>query len=139
MHFIPATYTGGIAEFMSKDFMKTYHPKVFDAGTPPGNVSSIDWTKLPSAVVLHCLPMSAIIDKAGKKHINLFVLDVEVRCLLTFLAWDNGLNPPIEQGGEMEVLKSIDWLSVKFDVLCIETSPVTTMFKCCKIIQNLIF
>ena len=27
------------------------------------------------------------------------------------------------QGGEMEVLKSIDWSKVTFDVLCVETDP----------------
>lgn len=27
------------------------------------------------------------------------------------------------QGGEFEVLKSIDWEHIRFDVLCIETEP----------------
>lgn len=27
------------------------------------------------------------------------------------------------QGGELEVLKSIDWTAIKFDVLCVETDP----------------
>ena len=31
---------------------------------------------------------------------------------------------PLYQGGELEVLKSINWSLVKFDVLCIETFPL---------------
>ena len=31
--------------------------------------------------------------------------------------------PPLTLGGEMEVLRSINWSLVKFDVLCIETDP----------------
>jgi hypothetical protein len=27
------------------------------------------------------------------------------------------------QGGELEVLKSINWATIRFDVLCIETEP----------------
>lgn len=48
-----------------------------------------------------CVPLSRIIKEAGVNHIDFFVLDVE--------------------GGELEVLQSIDWIAVTFDVLVVET------------------
>ena len=42
-----------------------------------------------------------VLDKAKVSHVNFFVLDVE--------------------GGELEVLHSINWHRTSFDVLCIET------------------
>ena len=48
-----------------------------------------------------CVSLQKVLDKAKVSHINFFVLDVE--------------------GGEMEVLHSINWHRTSFDVLCIET------------------
>lgn len=84
VHFIAAEYVGGIAEFMGQAFMKEYHSSVYNAGTPPGNVSSIDWSKLSNAKLIDCIPLSVILHKAKVRHINLFILDVEVRFSLSF-------------------------------------------------------
>jgi hypothetical protein len=83
VHFVYTQYIGGIVEFMSQDFLKQYHPTLYYAGVPPGNLSSIDWSKMPSGSIesLKCLPMSTILRYTKKHHINYFVLDVEVRLI----------------------------------------------------------
>lgn len=43
VHFRPADYIGGILEFMGLEFLKSYHAHIYNAGVPPGNLSSIDW------------------------------------------------------------------------------------------------
>ena len=48
-----------------------------------------------------CVRLNTILEYANIKHINFFILDVE--------------------GGELSVLKGIDWDKVTFDVLCVET------------------
>ncbi len=88
VHFIAAEYVGGIAEFMGQQFMKEYHPHVFKAGSPPGNVSSVDWATIHNAKLIECIPLSVILHKAKVRHINYFILDVEVSCQLSFF---NGL------------------------------------------------
>ena len=101
MHFSPKEYVGGILEFMAKPFLKEYHNEVWKLGTPEGELSNVDWSKTKNIKEVPCVPMSSILRAARVRHINYFILDVE--------------------GGELEVLKSINWHQVKFDVLCIET------------------
>lgn len=104
MHFALSDYVGGVLEFMADEFMKTYHKEVYEAGTPPGNVSSVNWASIKSNVAeLYCMPLQHVMHRAHVKHVNFFILDVE--------------------GGEMNVLKSIAWDHIVFDVLCIETEP----------------
>eukprot|EP01032_Pedospumella_encystans_P011205 gene11205-13044_t len=103
VHFSDQAYTGGILEFMSDEFFRTYHFPVYKSGVPPGNLSSIDFTKHAHVKTIDCIPMSLVLHKAHVRHVNYFVLDVE--------------------GAEMQVLNSINWSLVKFDVLCIETDP----------------
>lgn len=79
IHFSDQAYTGGILEFMSTEFFKTYHPTVYNAGTPPGNLASVDWSKHPHVKMVDCIPMSTVLHKARARHVNYFVLDVEVR------------------------------------------------------------
>ena len=50
---------------------------------------------------VECIQLNTILNYANIKHVNFFILDVE--------------------GGELSVLKGIDWDNVTFDVLCIET------------------
>lgn len=106
VHYSSVEYIGGILEFMSTPFLKQYHPVVFAACTTPGNLSTIDWNA-PAVNALareiDCIPLAQVLRKAHARHINFFVLDVE--------------------GGEMNVLQSIDWTFTRFDVLCIETDP----------------
>jgi hypothetical protein len=75
--------------------------------TPPGNISSLNvQVHHPEVVVVvECIPLAHILNKAHVHHVNYFLLDVE--------------------GGELEVLKSIHWHHVIFDVLCVETDPVS--------------
>jgi hypothetical protein len=90
VHFSDQTYTGGILEFMSNEFFKTYHTKIYSAGVPPGNLSSIDWNQFPHVKVVDCIPLSTVLHKARARHVNYFILDVEVRLQLTtavFRSW----------------------------------------------------
>lgn len=102
VHFVAAEYVGGIVEFMGTTFLKDYHAKLYNACTPPGNLSSLNYSAFEKEVKpVECIPLSQVLHKAHTNHVNYFILDVE--------------------GGELEVLKSINWNHVKFDVMCIET------------------
>jgi len=81
VHFRPAGYIGGILEFMGSEFLKSYHQKIYLAGTPPGNISSVNWTTITDVHVIDCMPLQHILHKAHTRHINFFILDVEVLCL----------------------------------------------------------
>ena len=72
---------------------------------PPGNISSLNFELYSEVQVVECIPLAQVLSKAHVHHVNYFILDVE--------------------GGELEVLKSIHWNHVTFDVLCIETDPVS--------------
>jgi hypothetical protein len=106
VHYHPKAFTGGILEFMSPFFLESYMKEIWDLGKPPGNLTSIDWENDPvvkreEVQVLDCVRMSTILKKARVNHVNYFILDVE--------------------GAEYEVLKTIPWKHVTFDVFCIET------------------
>eukprot|EP01036_Dinobryon_divergens_P026735 gene26735-35415_t len=103
VHFVAAEYVGGIVEFMGSGFLKEYHPEIYKAGVPPGNISSVDWSTMKKVTAVDCVPLNLLLHKAHVRHINFFILDVE--------------------GGELQILRSINWRLVKFDVLCIETEP----------------
>jgi hypothetical protein len=110
VHFSDAPYVGGIVEFMSPVFLKQYHPIIFAAASTgdgkPMLLQNVSWNSpsiATSVKEIDCIPLSTVLRKAHAKHVNFFILDVE--------------------GGEMEVLKSIDWNYTRFDVLCIETDP----------------
>ena len=49
------------------------------------------------------MPLSTVLRKAHARHVNFFILDVE--------------------GGELQVLQSVNWNDTRFDVLCVETDP----------------
>ena len=104
VHYLAAEYVGGILEFMVMSFMKAYHGKYYNAMIPPGNVSSLNFDLFPEIKQVECIPLSHVLHKAHINHVNYFILDVE--------------------GGELEVLKSLDWNHTKFDVLSIETEEV---------------
>ena len=79
VHFAPAEFTGGVAEFMSAKFMKEYHPDIYRSGTPAGNLSSVDWTLFPRVKEVDCIPLWTVFHSARASHINFFILDVEVQ------------------------------------------------------------
>jgi len=94
----------GVLEFMSDDFMKKYHPtQYFYRGTAEFNHTG--WTAQLSHQLyeIPCIPLTKILSYAEIDHISAFILDVE--------------------GGEWSVLQSIDWDSVIFDVIAVETDP----------------
>lgn len=80
VHFRSAEYVGGIIEFMGTNFMKDYHHDIYDAGIPPGNVSSINWDNFKDKKVseVDCMPLNHILQKIHVQHVNFFILDVEV-------------------------------------------------------------
>lgn len=78
VHFSDQTYTGGILEFMSKEFFQTYHTKIYNAGNPAGDLSTVDWKQFPNVKDVECVPMSTVLHKARARHVNYFILDVEV-------------------------------------------------------------
>lgn len=104
VHFIPANYIGGIIEFMSTNFLKEYHHAIYDQCVPPGNTSSLHWSNIPQIIEITCLPLKMILHLLNVSHVNYFILDVE--------------------GGELNVLKSINFHKIRFDVLSIETDPL---------------
>ena len=93
----------GIIEFMTPHFLKTFYPYLL-VGDPPVLVKNFTDAVLPDGVKISriaCLPLQKVFDYVMITHVNFFVLDVE--------------------GGELDVLHSIDWHRTTFDVLCIET------------------
>jgi hypothetical protein len=94
----------GVLEFMTIDFIKQFHLPIYDASVPPGNLSSLDWTQFPLVYRVDCLSLTQVLHRVGVAHINFFILDTE--------------------GAEMEVLQTIDFEHIRFDVISVETDPV---------------
>eukprot|EP01062_Namystynia_karyoxenos_P037390 TRINITY_DN27219_c0_g1_i1.p1 TRINITY_DN27219_c0_g1~~TRINITY_DN27219_c0_g1_i1.p1 ORF type:complete len:738 (+),score=186.00 TRINITY_DN27219_c0_g1_i1:73-2286(+) len=104
----------GIAEFMHRDFVKDFHPEVYKL-LPSGTTrrdfeSGAVWKRAQLPVELaepvHCLPLHHILREAFTPqqvpyHLDLAIIDVE--------------------GGELSVLRSIDWTKFSASVLCVET------------------
>ena len=78
VHYINVPYVGGIVEFMAADFIKNFHPALYDAGVPPGNLANVNFSTVPNIMPLSCLPLSRVLGKAHVSHVNYFILDVEV-------------------------------------------------------------
>jgi FkbM family methyltransferase len=98
VHMIDRTTgVGGILEFMGAGKVRDYHPELASKLANP----STKQQALDSLAVVQCLPLAPLLAGVHMRHINLFVLDVE--------------------GGELEVLKSINFETVRFDVIAIET------------------
>lgn len=99
-------FVAGIVEFMHTVFLNRFHPYIAKFETVPGDVSSIDFSKMD--LVSHgifeipCVPMQDVIDVAGVSRIDLMVLDTE--------------------GAEYSILQTIDWNRVIFSVIIVETN-----------------
>ena len=76
------TYSDGIAEFMDSSFLQHFHPMIWEAGNPYGDLSTVDWSKIHTAEEIDCIPLSKVFAEANVRHINFFILDVEVRIIL---------------------------------------------------------
>ena len=79
VHFIVNEYVGGIMEFMSPYFLSRFHQNLWNACRPAGNLSSLNVSAFPHLHPVECIPMSYVLQKARVKHVNFFILDVEVR------------------------------------------------------------
>eukprot|EP01040_Poterioochromonas_malhamensis_P008995 gene8995-9739_t len=102
--------TSGILEFMNINFLQKFHNHIYEKTKPKGNISNIQhWNQFPEVTVIHCLPMYKVLKEAKVNHINLFILDVE--------------------GAELEVLQSIDWRKIRFDVIVVETKSYDPTFR----------
>lgn len=108
VHYVQRSNTdgaiNGVLEFMTPGFIKEMHPSVWHQvqNSEPevlsfddveGGVDSIV-TKVP------CVTISQVVEELKIKRVSLFILDVE--------------------GGELSVLKTIDFSNIHIDVLCIE-------------------
>ena len=107
-----STCCRGIAEFMSEGYRSMWYPGLsntsgawrFDTNmssrgavhSPRAARTSIPITPVP------CRPLSLILGDVGRTHFDFFSLDVE--------------------GAELEVLKSVDFGKVTFDVMCVEAA-----------------
>ena len=84
LHYANEKYTGGIIEFMDLDFLASWHADVFSSGDPfetgDFNISLVHWEEFDETMIsiIDCIPMHEILKTAGIKHINFFILDVEV-------------------------------------------------------------
>lgn len=94
VHYIGGSRTSGIIEFMSDSFMKRFHNDI-------RRIPRDEWTNRTEAKAIQCIPLKSILEYRRINHVNFLVLDVE--------------------GGEMEVLRSIDYSRVRFDVMVVET------------------
>ena len=105
LHYADMEMVSGIVEFMSDSFLKKFFARV-SAEKIPHDATSIDWESAAFSdnkliIPISCIPLSMVLKLAKVSHVNFFMLDVE--------------------GGEMSVLKSIDWDIVTFDVIGVET------------------
>lgn len=98
---IERTAVGGLYEFMSGRQLEAFHGIFYDKLQRRGSVDWSDEYIAARSQNVQCVPMRAIFASLGVARVHLFVLDTE--------------------GSELSVLESVDWDSVVFDVLCVET------------------
>jgi FkbM family methyltransferase len=97
----------GIAEFMSTGFLESFHPEAFAASKGGTDwEAQADWDAWShnhnaSVKIVPCVTLASVLAHLKVSHVNFFMLDVE--------------------GGELAVLKSVDWDRVIFDVIAVET------------------
>jgi hypothetical protein len=80
VHYVSSSLReiSGIVEFMTPDYLRTFHKSIYDAGVPPGNIANINWSKFPTTQRVDCLPLTTVLHRAGINHVNFFILDTEV-------------------------------------------------------------
>lgn len=105
--------SSAIGEFMSDSFFQRVFPAVYKASKHNKDWTSVkDWkewslesngkvNKGYSVFELSCLQIHAVLQHLKTTDVNWFMLDVN--------------------GGELNILQSIDWDKVRFDVLTVET------------------
>lgn len=93
VHFIQRGFESGIVEFMSNATLARAFTNAHDE-------EILDFLKR-SGTIVKCVPLSYILSVAKVSHINFFILDVE--------------------GAELSILHTINWNSIRFDVISVET------------------
>jgi hypothetical protein len=79
LHYRGGSSTSGIVEFMNPDFVRAFHKDIYEAGSPPGDVSSIkDFSRFEKMTEIRCATITEILKAAKVNHVNYFLLDVEV-------------------------------------------------------------
>lgn len=93
-------YVNGIVEFMHPNFIRKFHPLLSEFSD---GVTSYHWPAVlpPSVVAVPCISLQTVLSTAGINHVNLWLLDTE--------------------GAELSILQTVDWSSVTFDVIIVET------------------
>jgi len=96
IHYIDKKDEGinGILEYMSPSFIRDFHKDAY-------NTTRTEWHTLPSVTKVPCFPLSSVFTEFKIYYINYFILDVE--------------------GAEYDVLQSINFDLVMFDVITVET------------------
>ena len=97
VHYVFDGAMSGIVEFMTPKF-RSHWDNAFEKPKSEWLAYHKDHIHVKQ---IHCLPLQQILDHINVTHINFFVLDVE--------------------GAELDVLKSINFDKVMFDVVVIET------------------
>eukprot|EP00955_Chlamydomonas_euryale_P109934 365968-Chlamydomonas_euryale.AAC.8 len=93
VHYISKGPVGGIIEFMPETFIKRWHPEMANMGAEERH---------QHGVPVICAPLTTLLASHScmKQHYNFWSLDVE--------------------GGELEVVKSVDFDRFTFDVIAVE-------------------
>ena len=86
-------YVSGIVEFMDEIFLKRFHPQVYDARAQHEGWSSVQWSAFPEVQEVACLPMHTVLHRANARHVNFFILDVEVAKIRTYSCFYNFMYP----------------------------------------------
>ena len=94
VHYSVESGVGGIIEFMSDEFRQSFHKSTL---YKPYN----EWHTIKNIKIIPCLPLRSVLSAINVSHINLWILDVE--------------------GAELEVMRTVDFTAVKFDVIAVET------------------
>ena len=102
VHYASRGLTSGILEFMEPTFLTTFYPDLKNVTNNNQIVHRNSWKNYTQFVTpIHCYPLSKILHYANLTHINYFILDTE--------------------GSELEILKTISWDQIRFDIVTIET------------------
>ena len=101
VHYASRGLVSGILEFMQPSFLTTFYPDLKNV-TDNKIVHRSAWKNYTRFVTpVHCYPLSKILHHVNLTHINYFILDTE--------------------GSELEILKTILWDRIRFDIVTIET------------------
>ena len=96
VHFSVESGVGGIIEFMSDEFRQSFHKSTLYKPLS-------EWHTIKNIKIIPCLPLRSVLSSINVSHINLWILDVE--------------------GAELEVMRTVNFSVVKFDVIVVETDP----------------